>query len=78
VSNALRDVALGSGHDPATVGIDRRTVGPGLLVLALEVLLSVVLPLIDSETTYRDEIHTGDVAEISDGITLVPTPGWQL
>jgi hypothetical protein len=59
-------------------GIERRTVIPALLVLALAVLLSVVLPSIDSETAYRDEVHTGDVAEIADGVTLVPTPGWDL
>jgi hypothetical protein len=51
---------------------------PALLVLGLAVLLSVVLPSIDSETAYRDEVRTGDVAEIADGIMLVPTPGWDL
>jgi hypothetical protein len=59
-------------------GIDRRTVGPALLVLALAVAMSVVLPAIDSETSYRDEVHRGDVVQIADGITLVPTPGWDL
>lgn len=59
-------------------GIDRRTVGPALLVLALAVAMSVVLPSIDSETSYRDEVHRGDVVQIADGITLVPTPGWDL
>jgi hypothetical protein len=59
-------------------GIDQRTVKPALLVLALAVLMSVVLPLIDGETAYRHEVHAGDVAEVADGITLVPTPGWDL
>jgi hypothetical protein len=59
-------------------GIDQRTVKPALLVLALAVLMSVVLPLIDRETAYRDEVHAGDIAEVADGITLVPTPGWDL
>ena len=59
-------------------GIDRRTVKPGLLVLALAVLMSVVLPLIDGEPAYRDEVRSGDLAEVADGITLVPTPGWDL
>ena len=63
---------------PRIAGIDRRTVLPALLVLALALLLSVVLPSIDSQTAYRDEIHKGDVVEIADGITLVPTPGWDL
>jgi hypothetical protein len=60
------------------VGIDRRTVVPALLVLALSVAMSVVLPSIDNRTSYRDEIHSGDVAEIAGGITLVPASGWDL
>jgi hypothetical protein len=59
-------------------GIDPRTVKPALMVLALAVLMSVVLPSIDGDTPYRDAIHNGDVAEIADGITLVPTAGWDL
>ena len=59
-------------------GIDRGTVKPALLVLALAVLMGIVLPSIDSETAYRDEVHSGDLAEVAGGITLVPTPGWDL
>jgi hypothetical protein len=59
-------------------GIDPRTVKPALLVLALAVVMSVVLPSIDNDTPYRDAIHNGDVAAVADGITLVPTPGWNL
>jgi hypothetical protein len=58
--------------------IDRQTVTPALLVLALALLMSVVLPLIDSETPYRQPLHKGDIAELADGITLVPTSGWNL
>jgi hypothetical protein len=59
-------------------GIDPQTVGPALLVLALAVLMSVVLPSIDKDTPYRDAVHEGDVAAVADGITLVPAPGWNL
>jgi len=59
-------------------GIDRRTVAPALLVLALAVLMSIVFPLLDSETTYRNEVHEGDVAVVASGITLVPATGWAL
>jgi hypothetical protein len=59
-------------------GIDRRTIGPALLVLALAVLMSVVLPSIDNDTPYREAVHKGDVVEIADGITLVPAAGWHL
>jgi hypothetical protein len=59
-------------------GIDRRTVGPALLVLALAVLMTGVLPSIDSTTSYSDEVDEGDVAQIADGLTLVPATGWDL
>jgi hypothetical protein len=61
-----------------SAGIDRRTVGPALLVLALAVLMSVVLPSIDSATSYRDQVEKGDVAEISDGLIMLPASGWDL
>jgi hypothetical protein len=63
---------------PRFAGIDRGTVAPSLLVLALAVLMSVVLPLIDRETPYRHPVHKGDIAELAGGITLVPTAGWDL
>jgi hypothetical protein len=59
-------------------GIDRRTVGPAMLVLALAVLMGVVLPSIDQATSYRDQVGNGDVAQIADGLTLVPATGWDL
>jgi hypothetical protein len=59
-------------------GIDRRTVGPALLVLALAVLMSVVLPSIENATSYGDQVDKGDIAEIADGLTLVPATGWDL
>jgi hypothetical protein len=58
--------------------IDRSTVGPALLVLALAVLMSVVLPSIDSASPYRDQVDKGDVAALADGLTLVPASGWDL
>jgi hypothetical protein len=60
------------------IGIDRNTVGPALLVLALAVVMSVVLPSIDSASSYRDQVDKGDVAALADGLTLVPAPGWDL
>ena len=59
-------------------GIDRQTVKPSPLVLALAILMSVVLPSIDSDTPYRNSLHRGDIAELADGITLAPTAGWDL
>jgi hypothetical protein len=59
-------------------GINRRTVGPALLVLALAVLMSIVLPQINSEVEYSNAVHQGAVVQLADGITLVPAPGWNL
>lgn len=55
--------------------IDRQTVKPALLVVALALLMSVVLPLIDSETPYRDALQRGDIVELADRLTLVPCAG---
>ena len=63
---------------PPSPWIDHQTVKPAPLVLALALLMSVVLPSIDSETPYRDAVQRGDIAELADGITLVPTAGWNL
>jgi hypothetical protein len=62
----------------ATAAIERRTIMPSLLVVGLAVLMSVVLPTIDSRTAYGDQVHRGEVAQLAGGLTLVPTPGWQL
>jgi hypothetical protein len=59
-------------------GLDRQTIGPALLVLALAVFMGVVLPTINSTTSYHDQIDKGDVVQVADGITLVPATGWDL
>ena len=66
------------GDERRIAGIDRWTIGPALLVLALAVLMSVVLPWVDSETEYSDAVDQDDVVQLADGITLVPAPGWNL
>jgi hypothetical protein len=66
------------GDERRIAGIDRWTIGPALLVLALAVLMSVVLPWVDSETEYSDAVDQGDVVQLAEGITLVPASGWNL
>jgi hypothetical protein len=60
------------------LGLDLRTVGPALLVLALAGVMSVVLPSLDNRTSYTDEVHQGDVVRLAAGITLVPAANWDL
>src|SRR5581483_4392338 len=60
------------------LGLEVRTVGPALLVLVLALLMSVVLPSIDSTTSYRAELRRGDVVRLAAGISLVPTASWDL
>jgi hypothetical protein len=58
--------------------IEPRTIAPALVVLALALVMSVVLPSLDSQTSYSQQTHTGDVAEIATGLTLAPKAGWNL
>jgi hypothetical protein len=67
-----------SAPEGRVAGVDGRTVKPALLVLALAALMSIVLPSVDSETSYRDQVDRGDIVQIAAGIRLVPTPGWDL
>jgi hypothetical protein len=60
------------------LGLELRTVGPALLVFALAAVLSILLPRIDSNTAYSDEVHQGDVVRLAAGLTLVPAAGWDL
>jgi hypothetical protein len=59
-------------------GVDLQTAGPALLVLALAAVMSIVLPSIDSKTSYGDEVRQGDVVRLAAGLTLVPAPGWNV
>jgi hypothetical protein len=68
----------GERDERRIAGIDRRTIAPALLVLGLAVLMSIVLPQINSHTEYSDATHEGDVVQLADGVTLVPAPGWNL
>src|SRR5581483_7445828 len=54
------------------LGLDLPTIGPALLVLALAGVMSLVLPSIDSRTSYSNAVRRGDVVRLAAGITLVP------
>jgi hypothetical protein len=60
------------------LGIDRWTILPALLVVGLALVEGVLLPSLDSRTSYKHEIHKGAVVTLASGIKLTPTPGWSL
>ncbi len=62
--------------DERRLGLDRRTLRPTLVVLALVVAMSVVLPVINAAVPYHDIVRAGDVMQIEGDVTFVPEAGW--
>jgi hypothetical protein len=62
--------------DERRFGLDRRTLRPTLVVFALVVVMSVVLPTINATVPYHDIVRAGDVMEIEGDVTFVPEAGW--
>ncbi|PRY36840.1 hypothetical protein CLV43_111212 [Umezawaea tangerina] len=60
------------------LGLDRRTFGPGLVALAVALVLIYGLPALDAAIPWHNEIRAGDVLDLGDGATAVPPVGWQL
>ena len=62
--------------DQRLFGVDRRTIGPTLVVFALVFVMSVVLPVINAGVPYDDIVKAGDVLELQGDVTFVPEAGW--
>ena len=60
------------------LGLDRRTLLPGLLVLALALLLRSVVPLIDRAVPGHDVVRAGDRFDLGAGLSIAPPVGWQI
>jgi hypothetical protein len=57
-------------------GLDKRTIAPGLIAIALMAVLIVVLPAINEAIEYDRQIQAGDVVNLGAGITFVPAVSW--
>jgi len=57
-------------------GLDRTTILPAAIVLAVAIVMSIVIPQINDAVSYDDPVVAGDVMELQYGITFVPAPGW--
>jgi hypothetical protein len=62
--------------DERLFGLDRRTIPPTLTVLALVIVMSVVLPIVNAMVPYDDIVKAGDVVELEGDVTFVPEVGW--
>lgn len=60
------------------LGLDRRTVVPAVVVLAVALLLRSLVPLIDRAVPVDDVIRAGDRFNLDGGLTVTPPVGWEL
>lgn len=61
--------------DRRIAGLDRRTVAPGLAVLALAAGMTLVLPAIDRAMEYDLHVETGDTITLA-SVSFDPAAGW--
>jgi hypothetical protein len=57
-------------------GLDRRSLPYGLVVIALLVLWTIVLPAVNGVLDYSQETQAGDVFALADGVTMDAQAGW--
>ncbi|BBH69524.1 hypothetical protein ACTI_62090 [Actinoplanes sp. OR16] len=60
------------------LGLDRRTLLPGLVVLGIALLLRTIIPLIDQAVPGGAVIEAGQRLNLNAGLTVAPPAGWQL
>jgi hypothetical protein len=58
------------------LGLDRRSLLPGLVVIGLLVLWTVVIPAVDDALSYDQQTRAGDVFLLGPGLTMNAQPGW--
>jgi len=68
------------GHVPVderVLGFDRRTIVPGLVVLAMWFTWAHVVPWVDGQVSFDNPIERGAVIDLGEGeLTMVPAVGW--
>ncbi|GAF44200.1 hypothetical protein [Rhodococcus wratislaviensis] len=57
-------------------GLDRATIAPALVVLAVASVMALILPAIDRAVPYEDTVAAGDVLEVNGDVTFSPATGW--
>ncbi|WP_328814159.1 hypothetical protein [Rhodococcus sp. NBC_00297] len=60
------------------LGLDRRTIPAALIVVVVFVILTVVLPRVDTAIDWDDPVRPGDRFALADTIEITPTAGWNV
>jgi hypothetical protein len=64
--------------DRRWLGLDKRTFGPALFVLAVVIVLAGVVPAINNAISWTNQTRAGDVIDMGGGITFAAPEGWTL
>jgi hypothetical protein len=61
------------------LGFDRRTLWPGLVILAVRAIWVHVIPAINDAIEFDNPVESGDVVDLgNEELTFVPAVGWSL
>lgn len=58
------------------LGLDRRTFKPALFVIAVFVVLTLVVPQVNSAVAYDDPVRSGERLALTNEIVITPPTGW--
>ncbi|WP_052061852.1 hypothetical protein [Rhodococcoides fascians] len=64
--------------DQRKLGLDRRTIIPGLVVLVIAAFISFGPTALDGRIDYDDPTVSGDVIAVGEDVTFTPIPGWNV
>lgn len=64
--------------DRRWLGLDKRSLGPALFVLAVVIVLAGVIPAINNAISWTNQTKAGDVIDMGGGITFAAPEGWTL
>lgn len=60
------------------LGLDRRTLVPGIVVAVVGIIMSGVLPSVSGAIAWSDPIAPGDRVPVGPSVVVAPPVGWQL
>ncbi|WP_019144714.1 hypothetical protein [Aeromicrobium massiliense] len=60
------------------LGLDRRSLVPGLVVIGIWALWSVVVPQVDDAVAYDDTVRAGDRFSLTEDLAFTPPTGWNV